>query len=136
MYLKANYFQDQGPHPADDIGQGYLTFTVPAEMSDEVAAEITEFAKTDPDIWDQFAPDETLISELSKEKDRDSFSMFRNEEIAFDGTADCGYLGFGLDIAFSELRGIALVAYTGPGLPSVVRRYVCQSADEAAALWQ
>ena len=39
----------------------------------------------------------------------------RNAEIACDGTSDCGYFGFGLDIAFSERHGIALVAYAGPG---------------------
>ena len=31
MYLKAGYFAERGPHPADDIGQGYLTATYPLD---------------------------------------------------------------------------------------------------------
>ena len=44
--------------------------------------------------------------------------------------------GYGLDIAFNEKTGAALVTYTGPSLPSIVRRYECVSAEEAATMWE
>jgi len=134
MYLKNGYFAEKGPHPADDIGQGYLTVTVRVD-TDQLPAEILEAAQTDPGILDQFEPDPELIKAIATEPDPEGFTLFRNDEVAFDGSSDCGYQGYGLDIAFNEKAASALVTYTGPALPSVVRRYQCASADEAADLW-
>lgn len=132
MYLKKGYFADLGPHPADDIGQGYLTHTFPADV---LPPEILEAAVEWPELLDQFKTDETLLSELSNERDAETFRMYRNEENSFDGLSDTGYLGYGLDIAFSDALKYALVAYTGPGLPTIVRRYSCDSAEDATRTW-
>lgn len=133
MYLKESYFDIDGPYPADDIGQGYLTFTVQA---DELPPEILEVARDDPSILDQFKFDEALTTAVANEPGTETFAMYQNSEVSFDGVSDCGYLGYRLDIAFSAARSAALVTYIGPGLPSIVRRYSCGSADEAATLWQ
>jgi hypothetical protein len=132
MYLKKGYFADLGPHAADDIGQGYLTHTFPA---DDLPPEIVEAAVEWPELLDQFKTDETLLFELANEPDAERFRMYRNEEVSFDGLSDTGYVGYGLEIAFNEARKFALVAYTGPGLPAIVRRYSCDSADAATCLW-
>lgn len=136
MYLKDGYFKPEGPHPADDIGQGYLTRTVPAGNIDDLPEDILAAAQDNPEILDQFRLDETLTMSVATEPNAESFEIFRNSEVAFDGLSDCGYLGYGLDVAFSQTRHLALVAYTGPGLPSIVRRYSCGSPDEAVDLWQ
>jgi hypothetical protein len=132
MYLKAGYFAER-PHPADDIGQGYLTVTYPM---DKIPKTIVEAAASDPELLKDFETDESLMEALTNEPMPASFRMFRNNEVAFDGYGDTGYSGFGLDIAFSQQHLVALVAYTGPGLPILVRRYECASADEAVAAWQ
>jgi hypothetical protein len=133
MYLKAGYFAERGPHPADDIGQGYLTVTYPM---DEIPETIVEAAASDPQLLEDFEIDENLTEAVANEPVPASFRMFRNNEVAFDEYGDTGYRGFGLDIAFSQQHLVALVAYTGPGLPTLVRRYECGSADEAVAAWQ
>jgi hypothetical protein len=135
LYLRKGYFAEKGPHPADDIGQGYLTITIPAK-EDELPPEVLDAAKSDPEILEQFRPDPELMEAVTAEPHPDGFELFRNDEVAFDGTSDCGYIGYGLDIAFSEQAGVALVTYTGPDMPSVVRRYVCTSAEEAATMWE
>jgi hypothetical protein len=135
VYLRKGYFAEEGPHPADDIGQGYLTVTISANP-DDLSPEVIEAARTDPEILEQFNPDPLLMDAVAAEPDPEGFKLFRNDEVAFDGTSDCGCIGYGLDIAFSEKAGVALVTYTGPSLPSVVRRYVCASAEEAVSMWE
>jgi hypothetical protein len=44
MYLRKGYFSEEGPHPADDIGQGYLTVTVSADR-DKLPQDVLEAAK-------------------------------------------------------------------------------------------
>jgi hypothetical protein len=132
MYLKEGYFYGTGSNPADDIGQGYLTETVRADVVPEHFAILAE---QDPSFLDQLKPDETLVEILATEPRAETFVMYRNDEVSFDGSTDCGYIGYGLDIAFSDELKVALVMYTGPRIPSIVRRYTCSSAEDAAFLW-
>lgn len=60
-----------------------------------------EAAKTDPEILEQFRQYPTLIETVAAELHPENFALFRNDEVAFDGTSDCGYIGYGLDIAFN-----------------------------------
>jgi hypothetical protein len=135
LYLRKGYFAEEGPNPADDIGQGYLTVTISAN-ADALPPEVLEAAQAHPEILNQFKPDSSLMEAVAAEPDPEGFELFRNDEVAFDGTGDCGYIGYGLDIAFNEKAGVALVTYTGPSLPSIVRRYECVSAEEAATMWE
>jgi hypothetical protein len=132
MYLKEGYFDGTGPFPADDIGQGYLTETIRADVIPEHFAILAE---QDPSFLDQLKLDETLAEVLATEPRAETFVMYRNDEVSFDGSTDCGYIGYGLDIGFSDKLKLALVTYTGPGIPSIVRRYTCSSAEDAAFLW-
>lgn len=136
MYLKKSYFQGIEPCPADKLGQGYLTVTVPMDDLSDLPPEMLKAAAEEPELLDQFLPAKELLECVAEQLEPESFKLFRNGEVAFDGLSDCGCLGYGLDIAFSDRARVALVIYTGPGLAPIVKQYPCTSAEEAAALWQ
>ena len=83
-----------------------MTVTISANP-DQLPTEIVVAAKTHPEILEQFDPDPTLMEAVASEPDPDAFVLFRNDEVVFDGTNDCGYIGYGLEIAFNERRNVA-----------------------------
>ena len=135
MYLKKSYFQGIEPCPGDALSQGYFTFTVPMDDISDLPPDILEMGAEDPEFLDQFLPSEGLLKRVAEQPDPESFMLYRNDEVAFDGLSDCGNFGYGLDIAFSARAQLALVTYSGPGLPSIIKQYPCTSAEEAVALW-
>jgi hypothetical protein len=84
MYLREGYFEAIGPYMADDIGQGYLTITAPA---DEISQEILDAAEQYPDLLKEFKPDSILLAELDSELLSETFRLYRNDEVAFDASA-------------------------------------------------
>jgi hypothetical protein len=117
MYLKDSYFAEAGVWPEDDdLDQGYLTFALPLREGDD-------------------ALNAEILKAVANEAKPESFAAYRNPEVSFEEMGDCGWPGYGLDIAFSQELGVALVAYVAPGIPSIVKRYDCSSPDEASGRW-
>jgi hypothetical protein len=135
MLLKDSYFEKAGVRPRSELNQGYLTLTRPLTNVENLEPYLLKAAEEFPEILDSCRLNSVISDAIAREERPQSFQAFRNMEVAFDGTLDCGPSGNQLDIAFSKDLRIALVAYVGHGVPLIVKRYVCASPDDAVDLW-
>jgi hypothetical protein len=135
MLLKDSYFEKAGVWPRAELDQGYLTLTRPITNVENLELYLLKAAEEFPEILDSCRLNNAISDAIAREERPQSFEAFCNMEVAFDETLDCGPSGNQLDIAFSKELGIALVAYVGHGIPSIVKRYACSSPDDAVDLW-